>query len=217
MANRLTVGSLFSGIGGIDLGLERAGFEIAWQVEIDEYASKVLAKHWPDVTRYGDIRECGKHNLTPVDLICGGFPCQPHSLAGRRRASGDERDLWSEFYRVICELRPAWVLAENVPGLLSSENGRFFGRVLRDLARCGYDAEWQVLSAEAVGAPHLRERVFIVGYPMRLRCRRQGLQHNTGEIACEGSQDGCAVADANSTERGQNAEGWDVTDRNNAR
>ena len=165
MGNPLMVGSLFSGIGGFDLGLEKAGFQIAWQVEIDEYATKVLTKHWPNVTRFRDVRDCGVHNLMPVDLIAGGFPCQPHSVAGRRRASADERDLWGEFYRIICELRPRWVLAENVPGLLSSESGRFFGRVLKDLASCGYDAEWQSIPASAFGAPHIRERVFIVAYP----------------------------------------------------
>lgn len=168
----LTVGSLFSGIGGIDLGLQRAGFEIKWQVEIDEYCQKVLAKHWPDVARYGDIRNVGKHNLEPVDLICGGFPCQPHSLAGKRQASDDERDLWSEFYRLICELKPSWILAENVPGLLSSEDGRFFGRILRDLAQERYDAQWQSLPANAFGAPHIRERVFIVAYPKSKQDRR---------------------------------------------
>lgn len=157
-----TYGSLFSGIGGLDLGLERAGFTATWQVEIDDYATQVLQKHWPNVTRFRDIRTVGKHNLTPVDLICGGFPCQPHSLAGKRQASGDERDLWGEFYRVICETQPRWVVAENVPGLLSSEDGRFFGRVLRDMASCGYDVQWNVLSAAAFGAPHIRERVFIV-------------------------------------------------------
>lgn len=159
-----TFGSLFSGIGGIDLGLQRAGFEVKWQCEIDDYAQKVLAKHWPNTPRFRDIRECGVHNLTSVDLIAGGFPCQPHSLAGKRKAGADERNLWPEFYRIICELRPQWVLAENVPGLLSSEHGQFFGRVLRDLATCGYDAEWQVLSAAAFGAPHIRERVFLVAY-----------------------------------------------------
>lgn len=164
MERPFTFGSLFSGIGGIDLGLERAGMQCAWQVEINDYAQKVLAKHWPHVTRFRDVRECDKHNLTPVDLIAGGFPCQPHSLAGERKASQDERNLWPDFYRIICDLRPRWVLAENVPGLLSSEDGWFFGGILRDLAAARYDAEWGVLSAAQFGAPHLRERVFIVAY-----------------------------------------------------
>lgn len=162
-------GSLFSGIGGIDLGLERAGMVCAWQVEIKPYCQKVLAKHWPTVKRYGDIRELTGYELEPVDLLCGGFPCQPHSYAGKRAGSADERDLWPEFARLIRILKPEWVLAENVPGLLSSDAGRFFGRVLRDLAACGYDAEWNVLSAQALGAPHIRERVFIVAYPSQSR------------------------------------------------
>lgn len=160
----ITVGSLFAGIGGLELGLERAGMQVEWQVEIDDYCRKVLAKHWPEVKRYEDIRDVGAHNLEPVDLICGGFPCQPHSLAGKRKASDDERDLWGEFARLIREVKPRWVLAENVPGLLSSESGRFFGRVLRDLASCGYYAEWDCIPAASVGAPHLRYRVFIVAH-----------------------------------------------------
>jgi DNA (cytosine-5)-methyltransferase 1 len=159
----MTVGSLFSGIGGFDLGFERAGFEIRWQVEIDDYATRVLEKHWPNVRRYRDVRECGA-NLAPVDVICGGFPCQPHSLAGRRGGSADERDLWGEFARIIRDTQPRWVVAENVPGLLSSESGRFFGRVLRDLAESGYDAEWDCLPASAFGAPHRRDRVWIIAY-----------------------------------------------------
>lgn len=155
-------GSLFSGIGGFDLGLERVGMKCVWQCEIDNYATKVLEKKWPDVKRYKDVKQCGQHNLESVDLICGGFPCQPHSVAGKRKASADERDLWGEFARIINEIKPRWVLAENVPGLLSSEHGRFFGRVLRDLATCGYDAEWQCIPASAFGAPHRRDRVWIV-------------------------------------------------------
>ena len=172
----MKVGSLFAGIGGIDLGLSRAGFQIEWQVEIDDYCSRVLAKHWPNVARFRDIRECGKHNLPPVDIVVGGFPCQPHSLAGKRQASNDNRDLWPEFYRIICELRPRWVLAENVSGLLSSESGRFFGGILWDLAGIGYDAEWQVLSAVAFGAPHLRKRIWLVAYPSNGGWRLQPLQ-----------------------------------------
>lgn len=172
----LTVGSLFSGIGGIDLGLERAGFQIAWQVEKDEYAQKVLAKHWPNTPRFRDVYDCGtgrKNTLTRVDLIAGGFPCQPHSLAGERKASEDERDLWPEFYRLICELKPGWVLGENVLGLLSSENGSFFSGILRDLAQARYNAEWFVLSAAQFGAPHMRERIFFVAYPNRIGDARQ--------------------------------------------
>lgn len=157
----LTFGSLFAGIGGMDLGLERSGMTCKWQVEIDEYATRVLAKHWPDVTRYRDVRDVGKHNLESVDLICGGFPCQDISNAGKRAGIDGERSgLWSEYYRIICELRPRYVLVENVAALL----GRGMGRVLGDLAAGGYDAEWSVLSACAVGATHTRERVFIFAY-----------------------------------------------------
>ena len=165
MNERLTVGSLFSGIGGIDLGLQRAGFEIVFQVEIDDYCNRVLAKHWPNVPRYRDVRECGAHNLSAVDVLAGGFPCQPHSLAGKRRGGNDDRNLWPEFVRLIRELRPRYVLGENVPGLLSTDDGRFFGTVLRDLAESGYDAEWDCIPAAAVGAPHIRDRVFILAYP----------------------------------------------------
>lgn len=167
MSKRFTFGSLFSGIGGIDLGLERAGMRCEWQVEKDEFCQKVLQKHWPNVTRHGDIRGLDTSTLAPVDLIAGGFPCQPHSVAGQRKASKDERDLWGEFARIIRELRPRWVLCENVVGLLSSENGRFYSGVLRDLAQAGYDAQWFVLSAAQFGAPQLRERVFIVAHSTR--------------------------------------------------
>jgi DNA (cytosine-5)-methyltransferase 1 len=158
----MKVGSLFSGIGGLDLGLERAGMTITWQVEKDDYCRKVLAKHWPRVPCYVDIADCGKQNLEPVDLICGGFPCQPVSCAGKRKGDADERWLWLEFARLVCELRPRWVLAENVPGLLSADAGRLFGGILRDLAELGYNAEWELLPACAFGAPHIRYRVFIL-------------------------------------------------------
>lgn len=188
----LTVGSLFSGIGGIDLGLEMTGgFEIKWQVEIDDWCQRVLSKHWPDVPKFRDIRECGRWNLEPVDLVCGGFPCQPHSVAGKRQASADERDLWPEFNRIIGEIRPKWVLAENVPGLLSSDNGRFFGGILRDLAASGYDAEWDCIPASAIGAPHRRDRVWIVAYPIGLRDRGWNIQDGDGrEVQVAGSGTG---------------------------
>lgn len=156
--------SLFAGIGGLDLGLERAGMECVAQVEIDDFCQKVLTKHWANVPKFKDVKDVGKHNLPTADLICGGFPCQPHSLSGKRKASEDDRDLWGEYARIIRECQPKWVLAENVPGLLSSENGRFFGRVLATLDASGYDVEWQSISATAFGAPHIRERVYIVAH-----------------------------------------------------
>lgn len=161
---KLTVGSCFSGIGGLELGLEwTGGFETKWQIENDEYASKVLARHWPGVLRFSDIRTVRGIDIEPVDLICGGFPCQDVSLAGARAGlKGERSTLWGEMFRLIRQIRPRWVLAENVPGLFSSDGGQFFGNILRDLAYAGYDAEWGVLSAAGVGAPHLRRRVFIL-------------------------------------------------------
>ena len=160
---QLTVGSLFSGIGGFDLGLERAGMRVVWQVENDAYCRKVLAKHWPDVPCYEDIHDCGAHNLEEVDVICGGFPCQPVSVAGKQLAQDDERWLWPEFARLVGELRPRHVFVENVPGILV----RGLGDVLGDLAALGYDAEWGCVSAASVGAPHLRKRIFIIGTKQR--------------------------------------------------
>ena len=158
-------GSLFAGIGGLDLGLEASGMECAWQVERDDYCRQVLEKHWPDVPRYKEVQDCGAHNLAPVELICGGFPCQPVSVAGARAGTDDERWLWPQFHRIICELRPRWVVAENVTGLLSANSGGAMGEVLGDLAASGYDAVWDIFPAGGpggVGAPHRRERVFII-------------------------------------------------------
>jgi DNA (cytosine-5)-methyltransferase 1 len=174
MAN-LTFGSLFAGIGGIDLGLERAGMTCKWQVEIDDYATKVLEKHWPDIGWFRDVRECGAHNLEAVDLIAGGFPCQDISYAGKGAGiKGERSGLWSEFHRVICELRPRYALLENVPALL----GRGMGVVLADLAACGYDAEWQCLPAAAFGAPHIRDRLFVLAYADGQRCTNSSQRHN---------------------------------------
>ena len=155
-------GSLFSGIGGFDLGFERAGIRTLWQVEIDPYCRRVLAKNFPGSERFSDIRECGAHNLAPVDILSGGFPCQDISNAGKRAGIDGERSgLWSEYARIIRELRPRYVVVENVAALL----GRGMGRVLGDLAALGYDAEWQSIRASDVGAPHRRERIWIVAYP----------------------------------------------------
>ena len=165
--NELRYGSLFSGIGGIDLGMDMAGFECAWQVEIDDYCRQILDKHWPGVPKYKDIYEVKGAEIDPVDILCGGFPCQPVSVAGKRGGVNDERWLWDEFYRLICEIRPRWVVAENVTGLFSANSGRAFAGVLRDLAEGGYNAVWDVYPAGGpggVGAPHRRERVFLVAH-----------------------------------------------------
>ena len=163
----MTFGSLFAGIGGMDLGLERAGMECRWQVEIDPFCRKVLAKHWPDVPKYEDVIDVGKANLEAVDLICGGFPCQDISVAGRGAgiSEGTRSGLWLEMFRIIDELRPQVAFLENVSALLS----RGLDTVLGDLAEVGYDAEWDCVPAAAVGAPHRRDRVFILAYSGGIR------------------------------------------------
>jgi DNA (cytosine-5)-methyltransferase 1 len=159
-----TFGSLFAGIGGFDLGFERAGMSCKWQVEIDNYATQVLAKHWPKVYREKDIRHCGKHNLQWVDVICGGFPCQDISYAGLGAGLDAERSgLFFEAVRVVSELRPRAVVLENVAALLT----RGLDRVLGTLAEIGFDAEWHCIPAAAVGAPHIRDRVFVIGFVNR--------------------------------------------------
>lgn len=164
----LTVGSLFSGIGGLlDLGLERAGMTVVWQSEIDEYASRVLAKHWPHVPNLGDITLIDWSTVEPVDLICGGYPCQPFSNNGHRRGADDDRHLWPFFLDSIRVLRPRWVVAENVPGHLSLG----FDRVLADLAALGFDVDWSTLSACSMGAPHMRDRLYFVAHPASIGWR----------------------------------------------
>jgi DNA (cytosine-5)-methyltransferase 1 len=185
-----TFGSLFAGIGGIDLGLERAGWECRFQVEWDAYCQRVLAKHWPDVPRYGDISAVDWSGVERVDLLAGGFPCQPVSTSGRKEAQSDARWLWPEFRRAIRELRPELVLVENVTNLLGVNDGTAFGDVLGDLATIGYDAEWDCIPASALGADHDRDRVWIVAYPARGNAQDArwlasdvGLPHSVGPPA----------------------------------
>ena len=173
--DKLRVLDLFSGIGGFSLGLERTGgFETVAFCEIEEFPRRVLAKHWPGVPIYHDVRELTKGVLDrdgiAVDVITGGFPCQDLSVAGKQRGMGEgtRSGLWSEIVRLIGELRPRYVIVENVANLLSGpseKRGGWFGRVLGDLADCGYDAEWENIPASALGAPHRRARVWIVAYP----------------------------------------------------
>ena len=166
--------SLFSGIGGIDLAAHWAGFETIAFVERDPFCQQVLEKNFPGVPIHGDILEFNaKEYENQIEIVSAGFPCQPHSLAGLRKGSGDERDLWSEVVRVLRETKPRWFLGENVPGLLSSERGRFFGRVVNDLAEMGYRVGWGVYGACDIGAVHRRKRVFIVAYSDLFRHGRQ--------------------------------------------
>jgi DNA (cytosine-5)-methyltransferase 1 len=216
----VTFGSLFAGIGGMDLGLERAGMRCAWQVEIDDYARRVLEKHWPDVRRWDDVRtfppnvadterlsselrrdardmgceaRTGQEDGTQrqrdgkstddrgstwhVDLIAGGFPCQDISYAGKGAGLAGERSgLWYEFARIVRIIRPRYVLVENVSALLT----RGLDAVLGTLASLGYDAEWHCIPAASVGAPHIRDRVFVVAYRQG-DGRQQGRAEPAGE------------------------------------
>jgi len=154
-------GLLFSGIGGIDLGLERAGMNVIWQSEIDPFACKVLKKHWPEVPNHGDIKKIKWDECERPDVICGGYPCQPFSTAGNRKGKDDPRHLWPWVRTAISELRPQFAIMENVRGHLSLGGLQVIG----ELAEIGYDAEWRVISAASVGANHKRERIIIVAYP----------------------------------------------------
>ena len=157
-------GSLFSGIGGFEIGFERAGMTCSWQVETDDWCNQTLIKHWPDVPKYKDVRDVGKENLESVDLISGGFPCQDISVAGRRKGlAGKRSGLWFEFHRILEETHPRWAIIENVPGLLSSNEGQDFAIILRGLANLGYGVAYRVLDAQYFGVAQRRRRVFIIG------------------------------------------------------
>ena len=194
----LTHFSLFSGIGGLDLAAEWAGFRTVGQVEYADYPFRVLRRRFGRMPRWRDIRDVTGEAIIErcgvPTVISGGFPCQPHSLAGKRLASCDDRDLWPEVVRVVREVRPRWFVGENVTGLRSSESGRFFGRVLRDLAEMGYTVGWGSWEAADAGAPHHRERVFIVAYASNLR-------HSSG--ADRGSE---RERDTLSSKSGENAD-----------
>lgn len=187
-----SVGSLFSGCGGFDLGFELAGFQTKWFAETDKWCNKILEKQWPDVPRYGDVNGLSEENgdLERVDILIGGFPCQPVSQAGKKKGEEDERWLWPGFYRTIGLLQPKIVVVENVPGLRK----RGFDRVLGDLAEGGYNARWFSLRSSDIGAPHRRERVFIIANSI------VGREHETNtnnEFVQFTSTENTAFADSN--------------------
>ena len=166
---QLTHLSLFSGIGGLDLAAEMAGFVTVGQCEWADYPTKILEKHWPDVPRWRDIRTLTgesfyeRTGLRTVDIISGGFPCKPFSVAGERKGKDDDRYLWPEMLRVIQEIRPTWVLGENVPGIINLA----LDEVLSSLEDIGYSCEAFLVPACGVDAPHKRFRIAILAYSMR--------------------------------------------------
>ena len=189
---RFTHLSLFSGIGGLDLAAEMAGFETVGQCEWADYPSKILEKHWPDVPRWRDIRTLTKESfyektgLRTVDVLSGGFPCQPFSLAGKRTGTDDDRYLWPEMLRVIRELRPTLVIGENVPGIINMA----LDEVLSDLENEGYSAQTFIIPACGVDAPHKRERVCILAYACTQgRDVRRNGGHQYAESDGEGRSD----------------------------
>jgi DNA-cytosine methyltransferase len=234
----LTVGSLFSGIGGFDLGLERAGMRTVWFCEQDEFCRRVLAKHWPGVPCHPDVRalvadtdrkrlqtaailreaanglDHGSDESVPggrvvpvsvpyVDVLCGGFPCQDLSYAGKGAGLDGERSgLWSEYARLIRDLRPRYVIVENVSALLA----RGLGRVLGDLAACGYDAEWDCIPASAIGAPHRRDRVWLIAYP-------NGEGEHDGAFSAEVGGASESLAYPARDVRPERAQGWTERER----
>lgn len=167
----MKIGSLFSGVGGLELGLEQSGLgEVVWQVEIDPFCRQVLEKHWPTVERFEDVREIGARELSRVDVLCGGFPCTDISSAGKGKGLAGERSgLWFEFARIIGELSPEWVVIENV----ASGARRWVDQVSSLLGQLGYETLPVPITAETVGAPHLRRRIFIIAHSKCEQLRKQ--------------------------------------------
>ena len=164
----LSVASFFSGIGGFDLGFQNSGLRIAVQCEIDEFCTRILQRHWPNVERSYDIREVRNGNaFAPHAIWCAGFPCQDVSVArarNRRGLAGPHTGLFFEFMRLVAEGRPPVVVLENVPGLLSSNNGRDFGVIINALAEVGYSVGWRILDSRYFGVPQSRRRLYVVGH-----------------------------------------------------
>jgi DNA (cytosine-5)-methyltransferase 1 len=175
----MTHGSLFSGIGGFDLAASWTGWQNVFQVEIDHFCNQILQKHFPHAKRHDDIRNFnGKAYWGAIDILSGGFPCQPFSLAGSHKGKSDTRYLWPEMLRIIKEVQPTWVLAENVYGLVTLKGGMVLETVCADLESAGFEVQPYLVPACAVGAIHKRERVWVLAYSHRFRQRRN-MQKNS--------------------------------------
>jgi len=207
--------SLFSGIGGFEYAAKMNGIDNIFAVEIDKFCHKVLAKNYPELKLYEDIKEFKEEEngfRGTVDIISGGFPCQPFSVAGKREGSDDNRHLWPEMFRVIREIQPTWVIAENVPGLLTIENGVVFNQCILDLESAGYETQSFIIPAISVNAPHKRDRLWIIAYSdsrglERTATLRRDSEYVIGEdstsenplsIRCDSS-----IAEENAEKRGQ--------------
>lgn len=186
----MTHASLFSGVGGFDLAAEWMGWTNMFQVEIDPFCNKVLAKNFPHVKRYGDIKQFnGTEYRGTIDVLTGGFPCQPFSVAGKRAGTEDNRYLWPEMLRVIREIKPAWIVAENVRGLLTIQDGMVFEQACTDLENEGYEVQPFIIPACSVGAPHRRDRIWFIAHSKndnRRKCEdRSGGLRESSEIQME--------------------------------
>lgn len=203
--------SLFTGIGGLDLAAEMAGIKTVGQCEWADFQTKILEQHWPDVPRWRDIRTLTgesfyeRTGLRTVDIISGGFPCQPFSVAGKRRGDGDDRYLWPEMLRVIRELRPSWILGENVPGIINLA----LDQVLSDLENEGYSAQAFIIPACGVDAPHRRDRIAILAYSINggsTLCRDWKLSNADADEG-KRNDNGGRTAESVSGKRGQDESG----------
>ena len=160
-----TMLDIFSGIGGFSVAGEHAGFRTVAFAETDPYASAILRRHWPDIPNIGDVRNITRDSIAEsIDVVAGGFPCQPASLSGQRRGTHDARWLWPECVRILAEFKPPFAVFENVRGMLSVNDGQAFHTILQDLASLRYDALWNCIPAAAVGAPHERDRLWILAH-----------------------------------------------------
>ena len=201
---------LFSGIGGFSVGLERAGFKTVAFCEIDKYCRLVLKRHWKDIKIYCDVREITKRQLEEdgcelPEVITGGVPCQPFSVAGKQKGTDDNRHLWPEMFRVIQDFSPKWIIIENVRGLINIQDGVVFERMHLDLANEGYEAQSFIIPAAGVGAPHRRDRVWIVANSRRT-IRGQQSSGNRESIRSGTSQETKRSADSDSVARSSERE-----------